>query len=153
VTILPGTGLRIRRAPDSFDDVAASSKPQCSSSQPQRIDCGHLRRRERTGRLGIEALTQFVAILDPKHYGIYPVHSQRVAMSNDGWISAPTIAQRPERGRANEVEGFGMLGIAARLGGWNCYYKPPGPKTMRNGWTRLAAMLEGKALAKNEALP
>ncbi len=27
--------------------------------------------------------------------------------------------------------------IAARLGGWNCYYKPPGPKTMRHGWTRL----------------
>ncbi len=37
--------------------------------------------------------------------------------------------------------------IAARLGGWNCYYKPPGPKTMRNGWNRLAAMLEGYALA------
>jgi Transposase DDE domain len=37
--------------------------------------------------------------------------------------------------------------IAARLGGWNCYYKPPGPKTMRNGWNRLAAMAEGYALA------
>jgi hypothetical protein len=37
--------------------------------------------------------------------------------------------------------------IAARLGGWNCYYKPPGPKTMRIGWTRLAATLEGYALA------
>jgi hypothetical protein len=37
--------------------------------------------------------------------------------------------------------------IAARLGGWNCYYKPPGPKTMRTGWNRLAAMLEGYVLA------
>jgi Transposase DDE domain len=37
--------------------------------------------------------------------------------------------------------------IAARLGGWNCYYKPPGPKTMRIGWNRLAAMLEGYAVA------
>jgi len=37
--------------------------------------------------------------------------------------------------------------IAARLGGWNCYYKPPGPKTMRTGWTRLAATLDGYALA------
>jgi hypothetical protein len=37
--------------------------------------------------------------------------------------------------------------IAARLGGWNCYYKPPGPKTMRDGWNRLAATLEGYALA------
>ncbi len=37
--------------------------------------------------------------------------------------------------------------IAARLGGWNCYYKPPGPKTMRDGWNQLAATLEGYALA------
>jgi hypothetical protein len=33
--------------------------------------------------------------------------------------------------------------IVARLGGWNCYYKPPGPKTMRAGWDRLAAMVAG----------
>jgi hypothetical protein len=37
--------------------------------------------------------------------------------------------------------------IVARLGGWNCYYKPPGPKTMRYGWNRLAATLEGYTLA------
>jgi hypothetical protein len=37
--------------------------------------------------------------------------------------------------------------IAARLGGWNCYGKPPGPKTMRSGWNELAAMLSGYALA------
>lgn len=43
--------------------------------------------------------------------------------------------------------------IAARLGGWNCYYKPPGPKTMRNGWNQLAARLEGYALATDDGLP
>jgi hypothetical protein len=37
--------------------------------------------------------------------------------------------------------------IAARLGGWNCYYKKPGPKTMADGWKRLQAMLEGAAIA------
>jgi hypothetical protein len=37
--------------------------------------------------------------------------------------------------------------IVARLGGWNCYYKPPGPKTMRYGWNQLAATLQGYALA------
>jgi hypothetical protein len=37
--------------------------------------------------------------------------------------------------------------ITARLGGWNCYYKPPGPKTMAEGWKRLAAMLEGYEMA------
>src|SRR3984885_2169222 len=43
--------------------------------------------------------------------------------------------------------------IAARLGGWNCYYKPPGPKTMRDGWNRLAAILEGYLLAIQEQNP
>ncbi|WP_210184730.1 IS4 family transposase, partial [Bradyrhizobium sp. LMTR 3] len=43
--------------------------------------------------------------------------------------------------------------IAARLGGWNCYYKPPGPKTMRDGWNRLAATLEGYALATQHENP
>jgi len=38
--------------------------------------------------------------------------------------------------------------IVARLGGWNCYYKPPGPKTMRDGWQRFAAIAEGYHLAQ-----
>lgn len=37
--------------------------------------------------------------------------------------------------------------VCARLGGWNCYYKPPGPKTMANGWKRLAPMIEGYQIA------
>lgn len=41
--------------------------------------------------------------------------------------------------------------IAARLGGWNCYYKKPGPKTMAIGWRRLAAMIAGFVIA-NPAL-
>jgi Transposase DDE domain len=43
--------------------------------------------------------------------------------------------------------------IVARLGGWNCYYKPPGPKTMRTGWDKIAAMatLYAVAIAQKEA--
>jgi hypothetical protein len=37
--------------------------------------------------------------------------------------------------------------IIARLGGWNCYYKPPGPKTIRRGWNKLEAMAAGYAVA------
>ena len=29
----------------------------------------------------------------------------------------------------------------------NCYYKPPGPKTIADVWKRLAERLEGYALA------
>jgi hypothetical protein len=38
--------------------------------------------------------------------------------------------------------------IVARLGGWNYYYKPPGPKTMHIGWTQLAAIGVGYAAAR-----
>jgi hypothetical protein len=37
--------------------------------------------------------------------------------------------------------------IIARLGGWNCYYKPPGPKTMRAGWGQFETMAAGFAVA------
>lgn len=37
--------------------------------------------------------------------------------------------------------------IAARLGGWNCYYKPPGPKTMARGCNRLIDRIAGYTLA------
>jgi hypothetical protein len=37
--------------------------------------------------------------------------------------------------------------IVARLGGWNCYYKPPGPKTMRAGWAQFANMTAGFTIA------
>lgn len=38
--------------------------------------------------------------------------------------------------------------VVARLGGWNCYYKPPGPKTMHQGWINLATFIAGFAFAK-----
>jgi hypothetical protein len=37
--------------------------------------------------------------------------------------------------------------ITARLGGWHCYYKPPGPKTMNHGWNKLAAIIAGYSIA------
>lgn len=46
--------------------------------------------------------------------------------------------------------------VVARLGGWNCYYKPPGPKTMRRGWDRLKAIAIGFSLkrrGKNVRIP
>jgi IS4 transposase len=43
--------------------------------------------------------------------------------------------------------------VVARLGGWNCYYKPPGPKTMRQGWDRFAAIAAGFALANTPQNP
>ena len=38
--------------------------------------------------------------------------------------------------------------ITARLGGWNCYYKPPGPKTMARGLDRLLDRIVGFRIAQ-----
>ena len=36
--------------------------------------------------------------------------------------------------------------IIARLGGWNCYYKPPGPITMRRGMEQFYPIHRGRQL-------
>lgn len=43
--------------------------------------------------------------------------------------------------------------VVARYGGWNCYGKPPGPKTMADGWIRFTATLCGVILANASANP
>jgi hypothetical protein len=37
--------------------------------------------------------------------------------------------------------------VVARLGGWNCYYKPPGPITIRRGIERFHAIHQGRMLS------
>ncbi|MGO9633611.1 MAG: hypothetical protein ACLPX1_06925 [Steroidobacteraceae bacterium] len=36
--------------------------------------------------------------------------------------------------------------VVARLGGWNCYYKPPGPITFCRGMERFNAIHHGRLL-------
>jgi hypothetical protein len=39
--------------------------------------------------------------------------------------------------------------VIARLGGWNCYYKPPGPITVRRGMEQFHAIHRGRLLESN----
>jgi hypothetical protein len=61
----------------------------------------------------------------------------------------PTLeGKTPRQRNPHEPDSLAWLSwIAARLGGWNCYYKPPGPKTIRRGWNKLEAMAAGYAVA------
>jgi hypothetical protein len=67
----------------------------------------------------------------------------------------PTLEGKTDRQRNPHPKGSlaWLSWIVARLGGWNCYYKPPGPKTMRQGWDRFAAIAEGFALANTKQIP
>lgn len=61
----------------------------------------------------------------------------------------PTLERKTARQKnPHDPESLAWLTwIVARLGGWNCYYKPPGPKTIRKGWNKLEAMAAGYTLA------
>jgi hypothetical protein len=61
----------------------------------------------------------------------------------------PTLeGKTPRQKTPHPPRSLAWLGwIIARLGGWNCYYKPPGPKTMRAGWASLASMATGFIIA------
>jgi len=39
--------------------------------------------------------------------------------------------------------------VIARLGGWNCYYRPPGPITFRRGMEQFQAIHRGRLLGSN----
>ncbi len=62
----------------------------------------------------------------------------------------PTLEGKTERQKNHHpLHSLAWLSwIIARLGGWNCYYKPPGPKTMRAGWGRFATMAIGFTIAE-----
>jgi hypothetical protein len=68
-------------------------------------------------------------------------------------VAAEAIGPTLERDTARQKNPHPLHSLAwlswiiARLGGWNCYYKPPGPKTMRAGWNKLSAMAYGYAIA------
>lgn len=57
----------------------------------------------------------------------------------------PTLEGKTERQKnRHPLHSLAWLSwMIARLGGWNCYYKPPGPKTMRAGWAQFATMTAG----------
>ena len=60
-------------------------------------------------------------------------------------LEGATVRQRNPHSRGSLAW---VSWVVARLGGWNCYYRPPGPKTMAAGWNRLADRLEGFVLAR-----
>lgn len=75
-------------------------------------------------------------------------------VADEGLIAAAeAIGPTLERNTARQKNPHPLRSLAwitwiiARLGGWNCYYKPPGPKTMRAGWNKLSAMAAGYAIA------
>ena len=95
--------------------------------------------------LGLAAAVRIIQLVDARDGGPRPATDvidaaqiEPVAMIGAS-LEGKTERQKNPHPKASLAW---MAWIAARLGGWHCYYKPPGPKTMADGWKRLATMLE-----------
>lgn len=101
--------------------------------------------------LGLVAAARIVQLVDARDGSARPATD---VIESHQIEAADAIGSRLEGGteRQKNPHTKGSLAwlswIAARLGGWNCYYKPAGPKTMARGFERLNDRLEGFELAK-----
>jgi hypothetical protein len=66
-------------------------------------------------------------------------------------VLGPTLEGKTERQRnPHPVRSLAAASwIIARLGGWNCYYKPPGPITMRRSMEQFHAIHRGRQLDRD----
>jgi hypothetical protein len=63
----------------------------------------------------------------------------------------PTLEGNTERQKnPHPAQSLARAGwVIARLGGWNCYYKPPGPITFRRGMEQFQAIHRGRLLGSS----
>ena len=100
--------------------------------------------------IGLAAATRTVQLVDARDGSTRPATD----VIDPGLLPAaeaigPTLeGKTPRQKNLHPPQSLAWLAwIIARLGGWNCYYKPPGPKTMRAGWSRFASMATGYIIA------
>ena len=105
--------------------------------------------------LGLAAAVRIVQLTDARDGGSRPATDVIDAEFIDPIAAiSKTLEGKTQRQKNHHPKGSlaWLAWITARLGGWNCYYKPPGPKTMATGWKQLAAMLQGYLMAEDQAL-
>jgi Transposase DDE domain len=96
--------------------------------------------------LGLVAAARIIQLVDARDGGTRPATD---VIEPEEIEAVAAISATLEGGTARQKNHHppGSLAwlswIAARLGGWNCYYKPPGPKTMARGLERLIDRMAG----------
>jgi IS4 transposase len=106
--------------------------------------------------LALGAAVRIIQLVDARDGGKRPMSD----VLDPELQSAVTILVRAREGATAKQKNPHPAGslawlswVVARYGGWNCYYKPPGPKTMAKGWERFVATISGIILATEAALP
>jgi hypothetical protein len=99
--------------------------------------------------MAIGAAVRILQLVDARHGSRRPAADLMTSMQIDAVrLIAPTLEGKTQRQQnPHEAGSLAWLAwVAARLGGWNCYYKPPGPKTMADGWNNLMQRVESMFL-------
>ena len=102
--------------------------------------------------VGLAAATRTIQLVDARDGGPRPATDViDAAMLPIARAIGPTLERRTQRQQnPHPLNSLAWLAwIIARLGGWNCYYKPPGPKTMHTGWAQFATMAAGFTIAND----
>ena len=102
------------------------------------------------GRGGLAAACRTIQLVDARNGSARPATDViDAAFLSVAEAIGPTLEGNTERQKnPHPPHSLAWLAwIIARLGGWNCYYKPPGPKTIRAGWGQFETMAAGFAVA------
>jgi len=106
--------------------------------------------------LALGAAVRIIQLVDARDGGPRPMSD----VLDPGLQSAVAVLVRSREGATDKQKNPHPQGslawlswVVARYGGWNCYYKPPGPKTMAKGWERFVATLSGIIIATDNKLP
>ncbi len=101
--------------------------------------------------LGVAAAVRILQLVDARDGSKRPaLDIADEAMIEAALAIGPTLEGKTVRQQnPHPPRSLGWLAwIVARLGGWNCYYKPPGPKTMGIGWHDFTQHAAGFLLAR-----
>jgi len=105
----------------------------------------------RLAAMGLGAAVRVIQLVDARAGGSRPM-SDVLDQNLAGEVAILVRSREGATAKQKNPHPQGSLAwlswVVARYGGWNCYGKPPGPKTMAYGWPRFAATLCGVILAK-----
>jgi hypothetical protein len=108
----------------------------------------------RLSALALGAAARIIQLVDARDGGSRPM-SDVLDPAFTPAVAALSLAKQGGTRRQTNPHPEGSLPwlawVVARHGGWNCYGKPPGPKTMAKGWERFGATLAGFIIATANA--
>ncbi len=109
----------------------------------------------RLAAMGLGAAVRIIQLVDARDGSSRPMSD----VLDENLVSDVALLVRSRQGATEKQKNHHPEGslawlswVVARYGGWNCYGKPPGPKTMADGWKRFTATLCGVTLARAEAI-